>query len=60
MIAKPIAVKALDNYSIFVKFSDGTQGAVDLKHLAHKGIFCNWDNNHLFSQVHIDDYGAIT
>ena len=59
MIAKPIDVKALDNYFIYVAFSDGVRGAVDLKHLAHKGIFCDWDNNNLFKQVHIDDYGAI-
>jgi len=59
MIAKPIEVRALKNYSIYVEFSDGVQGAVDLKHLAHKGIFCNWDKNNLFAQVHIDDYGAI-
>ena len=59
MIARPIEVKALNNYSIFIKFSDGVQGAVDLKRLAHKGIFHDWDKNNLFSQVHIDDYGAI-
>ena len=59
MIAKPIKVKALDNYTIFVWFSDGLQGIIDLKHLAHKGVFHAWDNNNLFDQVHIDDYGAI-
>jgi len=59
MIAKPIDVKALDNYSIYVKFSDGAQGAIDLKRLAHKGIFHAWDKNNLFQQVHIADYGAI-
>jgi len=59
MIAKPITVKALDNYSIFVGFSDGVQGTVNLKHLAHKGIFHQWDKNNLFEQVHIDNYGAI-
>jgi len=59
MIAKVIDVKVLDNYAIFVRFADGVQGAVDLNHLAHKGVFCEWDNNNLFSQVHIDDYGAI-
>ena len=59
MIAKPVEVKALDNYTIFVWFSDGVQGIIDLKHLAHKGIFREWDKNHLFAQVHIDDYGAI-
>ena len=59
MIAKPTAVKALDNYSIFVSFADGTQGKVDLKHLAHRGVFQDWDKNNLFAFVHIDEYGAI-
>jgi hypothetical protein len=59
MIAKAIAVKALDNYSIYVSFSDGVQGSVDLNHLAHKGVFQQWDKDNLFKQVHIDDYGAI-
>ena len=59
MIAKAIKVKALDNYSIYVWFSDGVNGSVDLNHLAHKGVFNEWDNSDLFSQVHIDDYGAI-
>jgi len=59
MIAKPIDVKALDNYSIYVIFSDGVHGAIDLKHLAHRGIFRDWDENNLFNQVYINDYGAI-
>ena len=59
MIAKAIKVKALDNYSIFVCYSDGVQGSVDLNHLAQKGVFYEWDKNNLFSQVYIDDYGAI-
>jgi hypothetical protein len=59
MIAKPIEVKALDNYNIFVGFSDGVKGFVDLRHLAHKCVFREWDKNNLFLQVHIDDYGAI-
>ena len=59
MIARVTKVKALDNYSIFVCFSDGVHGSVDLNHLAHKGIFQEWDKNNLFTQVHIDDYGAI-
>ena len=59
MIAKPIDVKALEDYSIYVEFSDGVRGIVDLKHLAHKGIFNNWDKNNLFERVYIDDFGAI-
>jgi len=60
MIAKVVKVEALEKYSIFVLFSDGINGIVDLKHLAHKGVFCEWDNNNLFKQVHIDDFGAIS
>ncbi|GHT23942.1 hypothetical protein AGMMS4957_16210 [Bacteroidia bacterium] len=59
MIAKLILVNALSNYSIFVCFDDGTQGTVDLTHLAHKGIFQEWDKNNLFRQVHIDSFGAV-
>ena len=59
MIAKLIKVEALEKYSIFVEFLDGVQGIVDLEHLAHKGVFNDWDKNNLFAQVYIDDYGAI-
>jgi hypothetical protein len=59
MIAKPVEVKPLDNYSIFVRFSDGIQGNIDLKHLAHKGVFCAWDKNNLFAKVHIDSSDSI-
>jgi hypothetical protein len=59
MIAKPVYVRALNDYCIFVCFDDGMQGTVDLKHLAHKGVFQAWDRNDLFNQVHIDGYGAI-
>ena len=59
MISKPINVKALGNYTIYVEFSDGVRGNVDLNHLAHKGVFHDWDKNNLFKKVHIDNYGAI-
>jgi hypothetical protein len=42
MIAKPVYVRALNDYCIFVCFDDGMQGTVDLKHLAHKGVFRAW------------------
>ena len=59
MLAKLLSVKPLDNYSIFVQFDDGTQGAISLKHLAQNGVFADWDKNNLFQNVHIADYGAI-
>ena len=59
MISKPISVKALDGYTIYVCFEDGVQGVVDLSHLAHKGVFKAWDSDDLFRRVHIDELGAI-
>ena len=59
MIAKPIKVKALEKYAIFVEFSDGVRGAVDLAHLAQKGVFRDWDKDNLFAEVHVDDNGVI-
>ncbi|MDR2473128.1 MAG: DUF2442 domain-containing protein [Tannerella sp.] len=46
MIARPITVKAIGNYTIHVTFEDGTRGAVDLNHLAHKGVFRQWKQQH--------------
>ena len=48
------AVKALPHYKIWLKFSDNTEGVVSIAHLAGKGIFKEWDNNNLFSQVYIN------
>jgi len=59
MLSKLLLVKPLNDYSIFVQFADGTEGAVSLKHLAHKGVFADWDKNNLFQNAHIADYGAI-
>ena len=54
MISEPKEVKALENYRIFLKFSDGNQGIVDLSEFRGKGVFKAWDKNGLFEKVHID------
>jgi hypothetical protein len=54
MIIKPIEVKALDKYSIYIKFADDTEGNVDLSHLIHKPVFQNWTKTDFFSKVYID------
>jgi hypothetical protein len=59
MIAKPLKVRALENYSIHVEFSDGLNGVLDLSHLAGKGVFRDWDKDGLFAKVHIGACGAI-
>lgn len=57
---KPVEVKALPSYRIWVKFSDGTEGEVDLSHLAGKGVFSLWDDYGEFEKIRIGRHGAIS
>lgn len=54
MIAKPIQIKPLENYQIWLKYSDNTEGTIDLSHLVGKGIFSEWGNIEKFKTVFID------
>ncbi|MCX6198520.1 MAG: DUF2442 domain-containing protein [Bacteroidetes bacterium] len=54
---KPIEVKALPDYRIWVSFTDGQSGEVSLMNLKGKGVFNAWDKNDLFSKVFVADNG---
>jgi len=56
---KPIEVKALSGYRIWVRFADGVEGEVDLSHLAGRGVFSLWRDYTVFQQVHLGPYGEI-
>ena len=47
-------IKVIDKYKISVSFDDGTEGIVDLSHLAGKGIFRYWDEGDNFEKVFIN------
>ena len=49
-----ISVKPLAGYKVWVKFSDGVEGVVDLSDLKGKGVFSIWEDKEIFNQVHID------
>jgi hypothetical protein len=55
----PTEVKALDNYRLWVKFSDDVEGIVDLSEFAGKGVFALWDDYQEFEKVHIGPGGEI-
>lgn len=55
----PVAVKALPNYRLWLRYSDGTEGEVDFSHLTGKGVFNLWNDYHNFERVCISDAGAI-
>lgn len=56
---KPLEVKALPGYRIWVRFADGAEGEVDLSHLAGRGVFALWNDAAAFEQVHLGADGAI-
>ena len=49
-----IEVKPLENYRIWLKFSDGIEGVVDLSELVGKGVFSVWKDVNFFNSVYIN------
>ena len=58
-IPTPVAVKALPNYRVWLRYSDDAEGEVDFSHLAGKGVFKLWNDDSNFEKVYISDAGAI-
>lgn len=56
---KPVIVTALSNHRIFLEFSDGAKGEVDLSDLAGHGVFAGWDIPGTFEQVRIGEHREI-
>ncbi len=56
---KIIQAKALENYRLWLKYSDGTEGEVDLSHLAGKGVFAAWKDYAVFKKVSIGTSGEL-
>jgi hypothetical protein len=58
-LIRPIEVKARQGYRIWLRYSDGTAGEVDLSYLAGRGVFDAWKDRTFFELVHISESGAI-
>ena len=56
---RPIEVKPLPEYRIWIQCDDGESGEIDLSRLAGKGVFKAWDEPGHFEKVRIDPYRAI-
>ncbi len=56
---RPIEVKAREGYRIWLRYSDGSTGEVDLSHLAGRGVFEAWKDRSFFETVHLSEAGAI-
>jgi hypothetical protein len=56
---KPVEVKALPQYRIWLRYDDGVQGEVDLSDLAGRGVFHIWNDPAVFRAVTLGPHGAI-
>ena len=56
---KPIEVRALPDYRLYVRYDNGVEGEVDLSHLVGKGVFAAWNDPGNFEKVSIGSSGEI-
>ncbi len=56
---RPIEVEPREGYRIWLRYSDGAAGEIDLSHLAGEGVFAAWDKPGYFEKVHIAPHRAI-
>ena len=56
---RPVEVEPRENYRIWLRYSDGTEGEVDLSHLVGRGVFTSWKDPGFFQDVRISEYQSI-
>jgi len=56
---KPLEVKALPGYRIWLRYDDGAEGEIDLSDIAGRGVFRAWTNPAVFAAVRLGSHGAI-
>ena len=55
---KLVELSPRENYGLFLRYEDGTEGVVDLSSLAGRGVFALWLKPRLFEQVKLSDTGV--
>jgi hypothetical protein len=56
---KVVEVRPLHDYRIWLRFSEGSQGEVDLSDLAGRGVFAAWADRKVFTAVRVEKGGGI-
>lgn len=56
---RPLTVRALSNHRLYLEFSDGAKGEVDLSDLAGERVFGAWKKPGFFEQVRIGPHREI-
>ena len=56
-MVRPVEVRPLAPYRIWLRYQDGSEGEVDLSHLAGKGVFTIWEREGVFARVKLGPHG---
>jgi len=56
---RPVEVRPLPNYRIWLRYADGNEGEVDLSHLAGHGVFAVWHTEGVFAKVRLGPNGEV-
>ena len=56
---QPVSVQPRSGYRIWIEFSNGVAGEIDLSDLAGQGVFQAWNDLGYFGKVYIAPTGAI-
>lgn len=56
---RPTAAEPREGYRIWIRYSDGVAGEIDLSHLAGRGVFKAWNDRAFFESVHVAPDGGI-
>jgi hypothetical protein len=56
---RPVEASAEEEYRLWLRYDDGTEGTVDLSDLAGRGVFAAWNDRSVFEDVRISESGAV-
>jgi len=56
-LPKPVKVKAVEPHKIYLEYSDGKSGVVDVSHLLANPAFKQWNDEAFFASVFIVENG---
>jgi Protein of unknown function (DUF2442) len=56
---QPVSVHALPGYRLYLEFSNGEKGNVDLSNLTGKGVFEAWNDYECFKRVRVSPHRSV-
>lgn len=59
IMIRPTKVEPRLGYRIWIRYSDGVAGEIDLSHLAGCGVFSAWNERACFESVRVSENGGI-